>query len=331
MVSPISAPSLSFSPVLAQPPKNTKPSPHSVPNQVTYSGAPSEELNSNQVTFSAGDRQVEAYLYFIADLLQRGGGDSEGFLKKVKELEDSLKSNGGESSSSAEIKGEEAVNLRYSEGDGGSKLEGSYQASLSGHFVQEVKTENGETYKIEVSFSAEVSVSFQMEQQAKQQDPLALDINGDGQISLSKPISFDLNGDGRAETTSFATGDDVFLALDRNGNSRIDDGKELFGDQSGAANGFEELAKFDGNGDGMITASDQIFSALKGIKYSAGGTLETYSLKDLGISGINLRYAQVIEPLGDGNSVAQKGTYQTVNGETRSAQDLLLKTIDATA
>ena len=64
-------------------------------------------------------------------------------------------------------------------------------------------------------------------------------------------MRLDLDADGRMDSISVPTGDDALLALDRNGNGRIDDGRELFGDQHGAANGFAELARFDDNGDEM--------------------------------------------------------------------------------
>ena len=42
----------------------------------------------------------------------------------------------------------------------------------------------------------------------------------------------------------------------------INDGTELFGDQRGAANGYEELVKLDENQDGKIDAKDKAFDAL---------------------------------------------------------------------
>lgn len=49
----------------------------------------------------------------------------------------------------------------------------------------------------------------------------------------------------------------------------INSGRELFGDStllsngSTARHGYEALAEFDGNGDGIINADDETFSRLK--------------------------------------------------------------------
>ena len=93
--------------------------------------------------------------------------------------------------------------------------------------------------------------------------PLALDLDGDG-VELT-PLAgsityFDLDLDGFAEKTGWVAADDGLLAFDRDGNGRIDDISELFGNAS--TNGFSELAVLDSNSDGVIDASDQDFTRL---------------------------------------------------------------------
>ena len=56
--------------------------------------------------------------------------------------------------------------------------------------------------------------------------------------------------------------DDAFLALDVNGDGRINDGSELFGDSS-ASSGFAALAAYDDNGDGAIDARDSVWPQLR--------------------------------------------------------------------
>ena len=93
--------------------------------------------------------------------------------------------------------------------------------------------------------------------------PLVLDMDGDGieLVALSdSQAMFDLDNDGFAQHTGWVASDDALLAIDRNGNGRIDDIDEVFG--SGTVDGFTELAALDSNGDGTIDASDARFGDL---------------------------------------------------------------------
>ncbi|MBP3402488.1 MAG: hypothetical protein J6L82_01095 [Alphaproteobacteria bacterium] len=101
--------------------------------------------------------------------------------------------------------------------------------------------------------------------------PLAIDLDGDGveTISVDNGVYFDHDGNGFAEKTGWISSDDALLVRDINGNGQIDDGSELFGDQTilsngeKAANGFEALADLDSNHDGVFDGDDEAFGEIK--------------------------------------------------------------------
>ena len=98
--------------------------------------------------------------------------------------------------------------------------------------------------------------------------------------------------------TGWAGKNDALLVWDRNTNSSIDTGAELFGDftmlPNGtlAPNGFAALAALDSNGDGVLDANDPAFAELKiwrdADQNGKTGTGELISLLDAGIVSLNL-------------------------------------------
>ncbi len=93
-------------------------------------------------------------------------------------------------------------------------------------------------------------------------------------VSFGAPVSFVASiGDFALDpltsvSTDWVAAETPWLALDRNGNGRIDDGGELFGSAtvlaSGgfAPNGFVALGELDANGDGRISPADPAFARL---------------------------------------------------------------------
>lgn len=80
----------------------------------------------------------------------------------------------------------------------------------------------------------------------------------------SPDVAFDLDADGVQEILSWPLPGTKLLALDRNGNGRIDSGKELFGTGTfhGVANGFIAASAFDSNGNSMLDPMDQVWNSL---------------------------------------------------------------------
>ncbi len=138
--------------------------------------------------------------------------------------------------------------------------------------------------------------------------PIVLDLDGRGFrfTGLEEGVWFDINADGIAELISWTqNGSEGFLGLDRNGNGALDNGGELFGnftrrlDGSIFPHGYAALGDFDtftllGNGDGVITASDAVFSQLQVWRdWNQDGLSqpsELFRLEELGILRLELNF-----------------------------------------
>jgi hypothetical protein len=151
-------------------------------------------------------------------------------------------------------------------------------------------------------------------------------------------VRFDLDSDGTAEQISWTRpGDAVaFVVLDRNGNGRIDSGRELFGNYTPlegdltAEHGFDALAAWDapsggGNGDGWISPADAVWSRLQlwvdanhnGISEPA----ELFSMDALRVTGISTQaYAEGRRDQ-YGNTFRFRGPF-IIDGHLRWAYDV---------
>ena len=146
-------------------------------------------------------------------------------------------------------------------------------------------------------------------------DPIIIDLNGDGifTTSLEDGTYFDLNKDGFAEKTAWITPQDALLVRDVNGNGKIDDGGELFGDRtvlsdgSIAETGFQALSDLDENKDGVLDAQDKYYRELKvWVDANHNGISEAeelYTLDHFGIESIDLDYNRINRVDENGNLI----------------------------
>ena len=168
--------------------------------------------------------------------------------------------------------------------------------------------------------------------------PLILDLDGDGVETISKSVGihFDHNGNHFSETTGWVGKDDGLLVLDRNGNGKIDNGGELFGNNTQltngnkAANGFAALVEFDSNHDGKINASDTAFNQLRVWKDSdSNGVVsngELLSLDTAGVQSLSTAYTTQNQTDAQGNQHLQAGQYTRIDNSTGAVDDVWFAT-----
>ncbi|PYR92888.1 MAG: hypothetical protein DMF84_11515 [Acidobacteria bacterium] len=179
--------------------------------------------------------------------------------------------------------------------------------------------------------------------------PIIIDTSGNGYhlTSVEDGVLFDLDGDGQAERVSWTRpgADNAFLAFDRNGNGKIDDGTELFGSytpayptgdrQITAPNGFEALRFAESPSYGATTVADGIIDARDGVfsrlllwtDRNHNGISEADELQhlfDAGIVAIRTDYKSSKRVDRFGNEFRQVGRLTWANGENTNVYDVWL-------
>lgn len=121
---------------------------------------------------------------------------------------------------------------------------------------------------------------------ARVKDPLVINFNGSSAQLTDTKIAFDIDADGHDDQISFVKSNSGFLALDKNNDGEINDGKELFGALSG--DGFADLAKYDEDKNGFIDESDSIYNKLRIWTKDASGNNHLIALGHANVGAIYL-------------------------------------------
>lgn len=154
-----------------------------------------------------------------------------------------------------------------------------------------IRTADGREIRFDVgfmmarSYMESIDVSFRAGD-SRVKDPLVLDFGGPAARLQDTRFAFDLDADGELDRIPLLGGGRGFLAIDRNDNGRIDDGRELFGPITG--NGFAELSALDADGNGWIDEADPAYAQLRLWQPSGDGQDALKTLTEAGVGAVYL-------------------------------------------
>ena len=152
------------------------------------------------------------------------------------------------------------------------------------------RTEDGReiNFNVDYSMSREFMSYTEINEEAALNlcDPLVINVDSSVASVSDQKFAFDLNADGRSENISYLGKGSGFLALDKDKNGKIDDGRELFGASSG--DGFKDLSAYDEDGNGWIDENDKVYDELKIWFKNEDGTDTLLSLKQADVGAIYL-------------------------------------------
>jgi hypothetical protein len=193
----------------------------------------------------------------------------------------------------------------------------------------EVKTADGRTIKLKLGFGLsyqDMTLSERLTKQSALKDPLVINLDSQFADLKEARFNFDIDSDGTKDSLPTLGSGSYFLALDKNGNKQIDDGKELFGAQSG--NGFADLAQYDEDGNQFIDTGDSIYGQLS--VWQPGKGLQ--ALAQVGVGAIYLHPVETqFQNMGSDSGseslgvLRSSGVYINENGSAGTIQQLDLR------
>jgi hypothetical protein len=213
----------------------------------------------------------------------------------------------------------------------------TYSESEQTQFTAEGSINTSDGKSIQFSLSLEMSrsyveqtdISLRLGDARKAKDPLILNFDGTAAQLSDQKFSFDLNSDGNSEEINFLVGNKGFLALDKNGNDKIDNGSELFGPTSG--NGYQDLAAYDADHNGWIDENDPVFQRLKIWSKDTAGNDALASLQEKNVGALYLSKVNTPFALKDENnnlqaSIKETGLFLQEDGKAGTMQRVDLVT-----
>ena len=196
----------------------------------------------------------------------------------------------------------------------------------------QVETSDGRMIDFHLNLSMDRTMTTKIQQDALirsrsvvMTDPLVISLDGKVPELTDTRFEFDLDADGDTEAVSFVSKGSGFLALDKNGDGRINDGSELFGPGSG--DGFTDLAVYDQDQNGWIDENDEVFDSLSVWTRDDEGNDSLVSLKEAGVGAIFL--GSVATPFDQKTAegemkgqVAASGAFLFENGGVGAVQEI---------
>lgn len=191
-----------------------------------------------------------------------------------------------------------------------------------------VRTADGKEINIELDLTMSRTFIEQNEihvqlGDAQRKDPLVINFEGQAAQLTTNKFRFDIDADGTKDQISFVSPGSGFLALDKNSDGTVNNGRELFGALTG--DGFNELAAYDKDGNQWIDEGDPIFNQLRIWTKNEAGNDRLITLGQAGVGAIYLGNLATPFSLNDSNNqqhglVQSTGIWLGESGTTGTVQ-----------